>query len=130
MTIARSTITGNLAPHGGGGLFVFGGTVTIRQSTLAGNGGDGTAAFLNEGGTVVITDSAIVDNVTQAAGSDGLSNFSLPGSVGVLVLTSTTIARNRVVNALGSNGAALTNHSGTQGAPLEITINNVVTAPR
>src|SRR5919109_1570538 len=41
VTIARSTITGNLVGHGGGGLLVSGGTVTIRQSTLAGNGGDG-----------------------------------------------------------------------------------------
>jgi hypothetical protein len=115
VTIARSTITKNASSHPGGGLFVFGGAVTIRQSTLADNGADPGGALANGGGTVVITDSAIVNNQSLTDGG-GLSNsvsIAPPGSVSVLVVTNTTIARNRVLGGGGFGAVGVTSFGGT-----------------
>jgi hypothetical protein len=98
VTIARSTIRENDAGHPGGGIYVEGGLVTILRSTLADNFADGGGAlalgllgFFSEApSTVVITESAVVDNASfvQEGGGVGV------GSRGVLVATNTTIARN------------------------------------
>jgi hypothetical protein len=115
VTIARSTITKNASSHPGGGVFVFGGAVTIQQSRLADNGADPGGALANGGGTVVITDSAIVNNQSLTDGG-GLSNsvgIAPPGSVSVLVVTNTTIARNRVLGGGGFGAAGVTSFGGT-----------------
>jgi hypothetical protein len=94
VTIARSTIRENDAGHPGGGIYVEGGVVTILRSTLADNFADGGGAlllsFFGSPSTVVITESAIVDNRSFVQEGGGLA----VGSRGVLVATNTTIARN------------------------------------
>jgi hypothetical protein len=108
VTIARSTIRENDAVHPGGGIYVEGGVVTILRSTLADNFADGGGALalglfpliFESPSTVVITESAIVDNQSFVQSGGGL----VAGSNGVLVVTNTTIARNRVL--AGFTGSA------------------------
>jgi hypothetical protein len=79
VTIARRTIRENDALHPGGGIHVEGGVVTILRSTLADNFADGGGAlalgvfeFLSEApSTVVITESAVVDNESFVPGGVG-----------------------------------------------------------
>jgi hypothetical protein len=107
VTIARSTIRENDAGHPGGGIYVEGGVVTILRSTLADNFADGGGALSSgASSTVVITESAIVDNQSLAQTGGGLAG-------GVLVVTNTTIARNRVLLGLAnaSSGVASTGTS-------------------
>jgi len=104
VTITRSTIRENDSVHEGGGIRVSGGAVTILRSTLADNFADGGGALalgvspppFESPSTVVITESAIVDNASFVQAGGGL----LAGSSGVLVVTNTTIAR----NVLGAGG--------------------------
>lgn len=102
VTIEHSELVGNMASHPGGGVHTVGGAVTIRQSTLAENVADGGAALSNRSGTVVITDSVIVDNNGVTTGTGGITTEE-----GVLRVTNTTIARNTVVPGGGSGGGAL-----------------------
>jgi hypothetical protein len=109
VTIARSTIRENDSVHPGGGIYVEGGVVTILRSTLAGNFADGGGAlalglFVSPS-TVVITESAIVDNASFVQPGGGL----LAGRSGVLVATNTTIAR----NFLGGDGGSGVESFGT-----------------
>jgi hypothetical protein len=46
-------LIGNLATHPGGGLYTYGGIVTIRDSTFAENGADGGGALYNENSTIM-----------------------------------------------------------------------------
>jgi hypothetical protein len=118
VTIARSTIRGNASFHPGGGIFVVGGALTILRSTLAGNTADGGGALAlgvlspSSAGrqTVVITESAIVDNASATQPGGGL----VSGSSGMLVMTNTTIARNRILSSAGPEpGAAGLDNRGT-----------------
>jgi hypothetical protein len=92
-------LIGNLATHPGGGLYTYGGIVTIRDSTFAENLADGGAAISNDGGTVLITNSAIVDNMGIWTGTGGID------SRGVLRMTNTMLARNTVVARGFVNGS-------------------------
>jgi len=110
MTIAQSTIRENRSGHPGGGIDVEGGLVTILRSTLSDNFADGGGAlalnqFTSLSTTVVITESAIVDNASFVQEGGGL----VVGSRGVLVATNTTIAR----NVAFSEGASGVDSSGT-----------------
>jgi hypothetical protein len=101
VTIARSTIRENFSLHPGGGIYVEGGVVTILRSTLADNFADGGGALVSEApSTVVITESAIVDNGSLVQSGGGLV------AGGVLVVTNTTIARNRVFQGNGDSGVS------------------------
>jgi hypothetical protein len=106
VTIARSTIRGNTSFHLGGGIFVVGGAVTILRSTLADNladGGGALAGGFESPNTTVITESAIVDNTSSVQPGGGL----VSGRSSVLVMTNTTIARNRILRNTGSGAAGL-----------------------
>jgi uncharacterized repeat protein (TIGR01451 family) len=105
VAIERSAVLGNLAGHPGGGLDTYSstvigvGSVTVRDSTFAENFADGGAAISNGGSTVLITNSAIVDNMGISTGTGGLE------SNGVLRITNTTLARNIVLGRGFSNGS-------------------------
>lgn len=71
----RSLIASNLALSGGAGIFVFGGTVNVTNSTITGNlaQGSGGAALAGGGitaaaGTVNLRNTTIVLNTSQAIG--------------------------------------------------------------
>jgi hypothetical protein len=100
VTIERSEFMGNRTIHMGGGLHTDnGGTVSIYNSTFAGNAADGGAAISNYGSTVLITNSVIVDNIGVFSGTGGITNF------GVLRVTNTTMARNKLIYGSGGSGA-------------------------
>ena len=84
--IERSELIGNSTIHTGGGLYTDEGTITIHDSTFAENAADGGAAIANENSTVLITNSAIVDNIAVFTGTGGIT------SRGILRVTNTTIA--------------------------------------
>jgi hypothetical protein len=88
-TLTNSTITGNAAHYGGGGVANSGrGTLTITNSTIAGNSTDyGGGGVLNSG-TVTITNSTIAGNSAGSGG--GVANS------GTLTLTRTLVSGNGV----------------------------------
>jgi hypothetical protein len=60
---------------GGAGLFNQGGTITLRQATVAGNiASDGGGLFIN-GGMATIADSTITDNESDLGEAGGLTNI-------------------------------------------------------
>jgi len=75
MTITGATLDGNHAGSYGGALDI-GQQITVRASTLAGNGaggwtarGMGAAAGINGGATLIVSDSTIAGNTTRPAGA-------------------------------------------------------------
>ena len=89
VTISGATITGNVASHQGGGLYIWGG----------GYGGDETALH------VTITDSEISDNTAQctAMSYNGGGGGIYVGNA-TLDVAGTTISNNTVENALCGGG--------------------------
>jgi hypothetical protein len=85
--------------------------VTIRQSTLAENSGDGGGALSNDGGTVLIMNSAVVDNGDWAHVGGLMNGFF--GHGGVLQVSNTTIARNLIGTQAVGYAAGVTNLGGT-----------------
>jgi hypothetical protein len=75
LTMTNSVISGNfsgridIGPGGGGGVYVFagGGTVTMKNSVISGNGttGSGGGMAVEDGVTVIITDTTISDNAAS-----------------------------------------------------------------
>jgi hypothetical protein len=110
VTITHSTIADNDG-HFVGALSITGGTVTLHATTITGHFSQGTAGiangFFGGGGTVLITESAITDNIADLPGPAGIFNN------GTMVITNTTIARN--TNPIRSNfgGGGLVNAGGT-----------------
>jgi hypothetical protein len=93
VTIARSMFVMNTArPGAGGGVANPSGTMTITKTTFANNftGGGGGGALTN-GGTVIMTDSTLVDNRADF----GMNVSAIAGflNAGGAILTNTTIAR-------------------------------------
>ena len=77
VTIAHSTIAGNRGTSFGG-LVIIGGTVTLHATTVTRNFAQGTGGIhnggLTSGGTVIITKSAITQNLSD--NSDGAAGIS------------------------------------------------------
>src|SRR5262249_16005480 len=66
VTVSSSTLSGNKATHGGGGVFNSGGTVALDDSTLSGNSASVGAAILNElvdGGTATVSGCTLTGNI-------------------------------------------------------------------
>ena len=95
ITIEKSSIYGNVAGStgAGGGLYFFGGTANITNSTIYSNdggGGAGGGIYVN-GGTVELTHVTVVDNQSDEAG-------------GVRRIAGTLRLRNSIVAGSTSNG--------------------------
>jgi hypothetical protein len=89
--VDQTTVSGNAAARGGGGIFVDQGA-TITASTISGNAATGTSA---DGGGLLMHDIAQVSNSTiteNTATGDGGGISSRPGEI--FPITSTTVARN------------------------------------
>jgi hypothetical protein len=114
VTIMHSIIANN---GGGivGGLAIDGGTVTLHATTVTRNFAQGIGGIANgflgaAGGTVIITESAITDNIVDLPAPAGIFND------GTMVITNTTITGN--INPLfpaGSRfgGSGIENEGGT-----------------
>jgi hypothetical protein len=114
VTIAHSTIADNVGSHSAGGLLVFGqGVVTLTATTVARNIADGSGGIRvglspDDKSLVIITDSAIVNNVTVETGRGA----GIGVQSGTVVITNTTIAANTNVSCCGGGGG-IANENGT-----------------
>ena len=96
VTVGISNLTiqhGNDFYGNGGGVFNFGGTVTLTNSTLSGNAG--SCIFNTNGGTLTLTNSTLSGNSSSYAGG-GIYNF-----MGKVTLTNSTITGNSATNGGG-----------------------------
>jgi Right handed beta helix region len=88
LTITNSTIAGNTANYGGGVLHSYYGTLTITNSTIAHNGGGGVGVGYIEGRNTTIMNSAIADNagygVSIRGGTITNSTIANNGGTGVV----------------------------------------------
>ncbi|MBK9928208.1 MAG: hypothetical protein IPP66_23315 [Anaerolineales bacterium] len=66
MTITNSTISGNSASGNGGGIFSFGGTVTMANSILSNNSASGDGGGILSYGTLTLTNSLLSNNSALA----------------------------------------------------------------
>jgi uncharacterized repeat protein (TIGR01451 family)/CSLREA domain-containing protein len=104
LLVERSTITGNIAPNSGGGVLVQGGAATIRNSTIADNGG------VNDfgGGIVNFVGTVTVENSTISGNSGGSTGGGIANSEGTLVVRNSTISSNSA-----TFGGGIDNYFGT-----------------
>ena len=107
--MTNSTIDGNVAGGGGGGIYDFGSPMTIIGCTIADNSAASTSAYPSFGGgidnadynvsgagTVNIVNSTIADNSASVGG----------GVFGFPEVVSSTVAYNRAYNLGGGGGLA------------------------
>ena len=97
MTIANTTISGNVASEGGGTY--NNGTVTITNSTFSGNSGQSVGgAMFNDKGTMQVTNSTISNNSAFSGG--GILNLG-------------TLEIGNTILKTGASGGNIVNKSGT-----------------
>jgi hypothetical protein len=98
LTIATSTITGNIATGFGGGIDVRGGAASISSSTIgmnhANTGGGG--GILSQGTMLTLAQSTVTENTASNAGGGGIEVVS-----GTVTVTESTISG----NSASGNGA-------------------------
>lgn len=101
LLLLDSVVTGNTAGSGGG-VANYGGSLTIRRSTITGNGdestsrGGGVFNYANyDSATVVINESTIADN--RATNGGGLLNFAYDGIANTIIQQSTISANNALI---------------------------------
>ncbi len=107
VTINDSTLSGNGSATGLGAITNLGGALTVTNSTFSGNNAgddDAGGAISNQGGgTVAIANTTFSSNDAGGAGG-ALANFS-----GTTTVTNSTFSG----NSAGNFGGALANYSGT-----------------
>ena len=109
LTITCSTISGNTASNSGGGIQNVDGTVTITDSIISGNFANSGGGICNYDGILMITGSIISGNTASGSGG-GIDNY---GGViyyggGILTVTNSIISGNiasRDGGGVSSNGA-------------------------
>ncbi len=105
VVITHSTITGNYAHAGGGGIYIVtGGTLTITDSVISKNScyyGGGGIRF-DSSGALTISDTLVLDNTTPLAQSPSAGGLVIGvGAGNTTTITRTTIAGNSGVEAGG-----------------------------
>jgi CSLREA domain-containing protein len=96
LSMARSTVSGNVATSGGGGGIgiLNGAAATVTNSTVSGNRADGRSGF---GGGVVTAGTLTLDSVTVAnntAVAGGVYQSQIQGSTPVTTIRDTIVAGN------------------------------------
>jgi hypothetical protein len=96
-TFSRNSAGSPITATQGGGLYDYGGALTIQNTTFVSNtaGGDGGGLFTNNG-TVTVTNSTFYGNNSSQGG--GISNL---GSA--LTIINATLANNRASTSLGDD---------------------------
>ena len=112
-TIARNVAQGNDAGMGGGGVWGAGtvdisGNVTIDANAATGTAGSGGGVF-NFGGVLTISDATISNNTANRAGG-GVEDFGDDDDDVDVMLTDVTLSGNSIATAAPGNGGGL--HSG------------------
>lgn len=113
LTVIGSTLSDNVAggEDGGGGIWNDGGTLTVTDSTLSGNGGGNGGGISNDGGTVTVTDSTLAGNDAYDGGGVGGGIDNKAGTVTVVGSTlsnNTSIAPGGGIYNSGTLNAAAT----------------------
>ena len=86
--MTNSTIAGN--SRLGGGVYNFGGTLTVTNSTIAGNTGCAGGGVVNIAGTLTVTNSTIAGN----ARAEEITAAAAWPTTGTLTVTNSTITGN------------------------------------
>lgn len=121
LTLTNVAIDGNSATgtaHGGG-MFVFGGSVTMNSSSINGNSAvDGGGIYIDSG-TVTLAQSTVAGNNANFGIGGGIVN-----SGGVLLVVNSTLSGNSAGTAGGQNGGAIytTGSSGVSATIINSTI--------
>jgi len=121
LTLNETTVSGGAVPapssaddptYRGGGMANYGGTVTVRNSTISGNAASGLYGYGGSGGGVVnsgfltVINSTISGNSTRYGQGGGVANFD-----GTLTVTNSTISGNSAYDGGGgvySRGGTVT----------------------
>lgn len=112
LTAIRTAIRDNTSGSNGGGIYNTGGTVTVTDSTLAGNTAHGYSSgsgggIFNNNGMVTVTNSTVSGNT--AHDDRGFSGGARGGGIdnylgGTLAVTNSTFSGNHADNGGGSGG--------------------------
>jgi hypothetical protein len=139
LTLKGSTVSGNSAPQGGGGLWWAGGVVEATDSTFSGNtGGNGPGGGIlmpkvSQGGLLQLTSCTLTANVAASGGGLDLEDPNLialvrnsilaenqaQGSGADVVGTVLSLGYNLVGEADGSTGWRTSDLTGTSNDPLD-----------
>lgn len=100
VVLERVAVRGNRSTAGGGGLSAHQGTLTVRNSSIAGNeatpSGSGGGIYFQGPGTLTVVDSAIAANEAAIVGGGIYANSTTMAS-----LERSSVGRNRAENAGG-----------------------------
>ncbi|GAX41034.1 hypothetical protein NIES4075_20020 [Tolypothrix sp. NIES-4075] len=106
LTLTNSTLAGNSASAGGGGIFNNNGILTLTNSTLAGNSASGGGGGIyNDDGTLKLTNSTLAGNSTNSGGGGGIFNN------GTSTVSNSTLADNSA--SVNYYGGGICNYYGT-----------------
>jgi hypothetical protein len=102
-TVDRVRIEAN----GSSGLFAeMGASVSVSNSIVSGNGGDGIAAFSNGGTTrLAVVDSVVTSQLSDASGILAFTNGAGPATV-LLTVERATVTRNTVGISVAASGGS------------------------
>ena len=117
LTISNSTLAGNSSRYGGG-VHNYGGTLTVSKSTFVGNSGrEGGGGVYNNGGTLTIDNSTLAGNSTSGNPTDDFDGGGGVFNVGTGSLLN-TISNSTLTGNSANHGGGIFHYSGT------LTINN------
>lgn len=110
LTVSNSTISGNTASGGGGGISSNGGTLTVNNSTISGNiaSSDGGGGIDIIGADLTVSNSTISGN-TATFGGGGIRT----SGGGTLTVNNSTISGNTAGDGGGISGDSMTVNNST-----------------
>jgi hypothetical protein len=121
LTVANSTLSGNHAGLGGGGIAsFFGATLTIANSTFSGNSGDLGGGGISNSGTLSVTNSTFSGNSAGAGGFGGAIYNKADTATGPVTATITNSTFSG--NGASGGGGDIYNAGGT------LTVTNTIVA--
>ena len=100
LTITNSTISGNTAAEGGGGICVYGGTMKVENNTTIEKNESPQGGGIHSQGTAVLTNCTLSENDGSGAGG------ALSVSGGTMTLTGCTVQQNTSNGEQGWGGGA------------------------
>ncbi len=103
-------INGYISGDVGGGIYVFSGSLTLKNSTLSGNSADIGGGIYNFGGNVTVENSTLSGNAAAFYGGGGIYNaYGL--TPGTLTVQNSTLSGNTATS--GTGGAIFNDNSST-----------------
>ena len=128
LTIDQAVISGNRATEGGGGIAVnhLNGTLVLTRSTVAGNSTSGRGGGILNRGTLTVINSTIAGNVS-AGGSDSECGGGIANE-GVATVSHSTIASNGLSTLGGSTCGGGIASSNTPNPAASLTLSNSIVA--